>query len=65
MSAPAANSSDGAICPNCGGPIAVRNPTGHCDHLYYPDYLPRVIPFGPPTKPVPDRFLPKPWRPGG
>ena len=25
-------------CPHCGGDIAVRNPTGKCDHLYYPDY---------------------------
>jgi len=27
-----------ALCPDCGGPIAVRNPTGKCDHLYYPEY---------------------------
>lgn len=27
------------LCPNCGGRIAIRNPTGHCDHLYYPDYM--------------------------
>jgi hypothetical protein len=26
-------------CPNCHGPIAIRNPTGACDHLYWPDYL--------------------------
>jgi hypothetical protein len=26
-------------CPNCHGPIAIRNPTGTCDHLYWPDYL--------------------------
>jgi hypothetical protein len=26
------------ICPDCGGLIAIRNPTGKCDHLYYPDY---------------------------
>jgi hypothetical protein len=25
------------ICPKCHGPIATRNPTGLCDHLYYPD----------------------------
>lgn len=24
-------------CPHCGGDIAVRNPSGYCDHLYYPD----------------------------
>ena len=27
------------ICPNCHGPVAVRNPTGDCDHLYWPDLL--------------------------
>lgn len=26
-------------CPNCRGLIAVRNPTGKCDHLYWPDNL--------------------------
>ena len=26
------------MCPDCGGPIAVRNPSGYCDHLYYPEY---------------------------
>ena len=26
-------------CPNCGGSIAARNPTGSCDHLYWPEYL--------------------------
>jgi hypothetical protein len=25
------------ICPRCGGDTAIRNPTGQCDHLYYPD----------------------------
>lgn len=29
----------GKICPNCNGPIAIRNPTGKCDHLYWPEYL--------------------------
>lgn len=24
-------------CPHCGGDIEIRNPTGTCDHLYYPD----------------------------
>lgn len=28
------------LCPNCGGDIAIRNPTGHCDHLYYPENVP-------------------------
>jgi hypothetical protein len=27
----------GRVCHHCHGPIAVRNPTGICDHLYYPD----------------------------
>lgn len=26
-------------CKHCGGPIAIRNPTGTCDHLYWPDML--------------------------
>lgn len=25
-------------CPDCGGLIKIRNPTGKCDHLYYPKY---------------------------
>ena len=25
-------------CPDCGGDIKIRNPTGHCDHLKYPEY---------------------------
>jgi hypothetical protein len=28
-----------AICKHCGGEIAIRNPTGKCDHLYWPDML--------------------------
>lgn len=28
----------GDVCPHCGGPISVRNPSGYCDHLYYPEY---------------------------
>ncbi len=27
------------ICPNCGGSIEIRNPTGKCDHLYYPENI--------------------------
>ena len=30
---------DDSICPNCQGSVAVRNPTGWCDHLYWPDML--------------------------
>jgi hypothetical protein len=26
------------ICPDCGGRIEIRNPTGHCDHLQYPEF---------------------------
>ena len=25
------------ICKHCKGKIAIRNPKGFCDHLYYPD----------------------------
>jgi hypothetical protein len=25
------------ICKHCGMDIAIRNPSGHCDHLYYPE----------------------------
>lgn len=27
------------LCLHCGGAIAIRNPTGKCDHLYWPDML--------------------------
>jgi hypothetical protein len=27
------------LCKHCGGPIATRNPTGTCDHLFWPDNL--------------------------
>jgi len=27
------------VCPNCNGLVKIRNPTGRCDHLYYPDNL--------------------------
>lgn len=27
------------MCKHCGGPISIRNPTGNCDHLYFPDLL--------------------------
>ena len=39
-------------CKNCGGNIAVRNPTGKCDHLYYPENLPKKIEKLPLTYPV-------------
>lgn len=26
-------------CQHCGGLISARNPTGQCDHLYWPDNL--------------------------
>lgn len=25
------------LCGHCGMDIAIRNPSGFCDHLYYPD----------------------------
>ena len=28
---------DNGICSDCGGLIRIRNPTGKCDHLYYPE----------------------------
>jgi len=24
-------------CPHCKGEIAIRNPSGYCDHQYYPE----------------------------
>lgn len=30
---------DDPICPNCQGSVHVRNPSGSCDHLYWPDML--------------------------
>ena len=24
------------LCPDCGGCVEIRNPTGRCDHLCYP-----------------------------
>jgi len=27
----------GKICKHCGYDIAIRNPSGYCDHLYYPE----------------------------
>jgi len=27
-------------CKHCGYPITLRNPSGICDHLYYPEYCP-------------------------
>ena len=28
---------DDPICPHCHMPIKIRNPSGYCDHLYYPE----------------------------
>ena len=28
-----------SICKHCGGSVALRNPSGKCDHLYWPDCL--------------------------
>lgn len=30
---------DDMKCAHCGGLIAIRNPRGDCDHLYWPDNL--------------------------
>ena len=27
------------LCKHCGGRKSIRNPTGNCDHLYWPDNL--------------------------
>lgn len=26
------------LCKHCNMPVEIRNPSGYCDHLYYPDY---------------------------
>ena len=31
---------DKMICNHCGYPVSIRNPSGKCDHLYYPDCCP-------------------------
>lgn len=31
--------SDDEKCRHCGGDKKIRNPTGTCDHLYWPDML--------------------------
>jgi ssDNA-binding Zn-finger/Zn-ribbon topoisomerase 1 len=31
---------DIGTCPLCGGEIAIRNPKGNCDRLYYPENCP-------------------------
>jgi hypothetical protein len=28
------------MCSHCGMAVAIRNPSGYCDHLYYPDNCP-------------------------
>ena len=25
------------ICPHCSMAISIRNPSGYCDHVYYPE----------------------------
>jgi len=34
------------VCPVCGGDTAIRNPTGKCDHLYYPDNVKQEVKEG-------------------
>jgi hypothetical protein len=26
------------LCKHCGMDLSIRNPSGYCDHLFYPDY---------------------------
>ena len=26
------------ICEHCNMDVAIRNPSGYCDHLYHPEY---------------------------
>lgn len=33
------DATDAALCKHCGGPKGIRNPTGSCDHLYWPELL--------------------------
>ena len=33
-------------CPHCKGLIKIRNPTGKCDHLYYPENVNKNYPEG-------------------
>lgn len=30
-------------CEYCGGKISIRNPTGNCDHLYYPENVNKAL----------------------
>jgi len=35
-------------CIHCGKPVNIRNPSGYCDHLYYPDnckYCKKIVPL--------------------
>lgn len=52
-------------CRHCKGDLAIRNPTGKCDHLYYPescDYCSKKKYTLGPVMPAPVGF---PTRPGG
>lgn len=33
-------------CPHCGGDPKIANPTGNCDHIYYPEYVNKSIKNG-------------------
>lgn len=28
-----------SVCAHCGGEVRFRNPSGHCDHLFWPENL--------------------------
>jgi len=47
---------DPNICEHCGGEIAIRNPKGYCDHLYYPENCEVCK-----DKHKPKRDLPEKW----
>lgn len=44
-------------CKHCGGEIAIRNPSGVCDHLYWPDCLTDEAKLANGFKPVEQRSI--------
>ena len=45
------------MCVHCGGATAIRNPTGNCDHLYWPDLLTDEAKLANGFKPVEQRTI--------
>lgn len=35
------NMNNEEICKHCQHPVKIRNPSGFCDHLYYPENCPQ------------------------